>query len=183
MISGVGQIRRLRYVLIELVVVSSGLAGASVLYQLTERGHVHPGVETGWEANFGIGTDAVAFVLMVLLAVELFWGYRVSGFTWARYRLWHPRMAWAIAAVIAVHGLTGVTHSLLGEIESVPIVLDFFGAGLVLLLVVQMLSGHRAMRAGPIQGRERAVHAWTVALLAVAVSAHAVLGVYHTITG
>lgn len=173
----------LTYALIVGVVVSAAFSGASVLYQLTERAHVHPGVPTGWESSLGIATDFVGFVVIVLVAIQLFWGYRVASLPWARYKTWHPTLGLTIAAVLAAHGITGTAHSLIGQIESIPIVLDFIGLGLALFVGVLVWSGYRQL-AHPRSGiAARATHSWVVVALAIVVSLHALVGVYHTITG
>jgi hypothetical protein len=181
--SGSPQSSRLtRYGLIVLVVVSAGLAAASVLYQFAEHEHVHPGVPSGWEASLGLITDSIGFVVTVLVAIELMWGYKVVSMPRPTYMRRHPALAIGIVAAATAHGLTGTWHSLVGQIEQVPIWLDFIGIVMVSLLAVQMVSGYR-LRASPGRKTSRTTHVALVVVLSLVVSGHALLGVYHTITG
>jgi hypothetical protein len=174
-----------RYALVVALVVSvtvaATLAAASVLYQFTEHEHVHPGVPSGWEASLGLITDSLGLTTVVLVAIQLMWGYHVVRMPMQVYDRRHPALGWAIMGASALHGVTGVWHSLVGQIESAPIWLDFIGLGMVTLLAVQMTTGYGLLRAR--SSKSRSAHAAIVIAVALVVVAHAFIGVYHTVTG
>jgi hypothetical protein len=172
--------RTVAYVAVVALLVSAAMTGAVLFFQATEHAvHVHQAL-TGWEAALPVFVDWAGFVAIVTLAAGSMLGYGLLGGRTAASRRVHRALGWTVAALLALHGVGGLVHSLQGVVEAVPISLDVIGIAIAAMLAAQLLTGYG--RSKGLSGRA-SVHAWVgVAVIAV-VATHGLVGVWHLLTG
>jgi hypothetical protein len=170
------------YAAVIALLVAGTLSGASVLYQLVGHGgHMHGAAAPGALEYLAVTVDAMGAAMMFLLAAQLMSGYRLFRFKPAQFRQVHTRLPWAIVAMLALHGAGAVFHTFHGMPETLPLWLNGMGIPIAATLGIQLTSGYGQSK--PQHRRLRAIHMTWALPLALLVSAHAVLGIAHSLTG
>ncbi len=159
-----------------LLLISVGLALGALFYE-AEYGS-HAGL-SGWEVAFAIGVDGFGVLLASVLAVQVMLGWRLFGIGRVRFRPVHIALAWAVVALVALHGGGAVVHTFQGRVEALPVWLDIMGAGIIVVLATQMLAGYLQGHSRPM----RSVHDWLAIAFVLFVALHGFIGYYHVLTG
>jgi hypothetical protein len=171
--------RGIAYASVVVLLVAGSMTGAVLFFQATEHAtHVHAAL-TGWQASLPVFVDWAGFIAIIVLAVQVMFGYRLFG-VGRSARARHVLLAWSVVVLLGLHGVSGVIHSLQGNVETIPLYLDVIGLGVAALLVVQLATGYG--RAKGLPGRA-VTHSWIGIAVAVIIAAHGLIGVWHTLTG
>ena len=168
------------YVLLVALVVTGTLAAGAVIFELT--GSVaHRAGSAGWqEVALPIGVDAIGFVIIFAIAIQLMSGYGLvsakSGF-----RAVHVPLAWALVAVLGLHTVGAVYHSLQPPVEQLVVALDVVGALAVLVLLPQLLAG--CTLAHNKRPSFRRLHISLALTAGVVTLVHGIGGIVHSVRG
>ncbi len=161
------------------LLVSATLSAGAIFFAITEHaGHAHAGL-VGWRASLPEWVDGIGLVLMLLVSVQMMIGYRMFSVPRDRFRPVHVSLAWTVIAIMALHMAGGIYHTVTTGAEVLPLWIDAAGLVAVGLFGVQLGSGYGQ----PKVTRLRRVHVFVAIPIALALVAHGVLGVLHTLLG
>ena len=142
---------------------------------------------------------AIGYVLACLVAAELLVGYRRVRLKGVPFRRAHVGIAAALAGIMTVHALVGISHAVLAfsgrladvaghvhvylpaSVNNLPLWLDLNGAAIVTLFAFQALSGLQVIKLT--RPQFLGLHASVAWMLAGFVAIHVVLATVHLVTG
>ena len=168
------------YVLLVALVVGGTLAVGAVIFELT--GSVaHKAGSAGWqEVALPIGVDAIGFVIIFAIAIQLMSGYRLVSAK-RGFRAVHVPLAWTLVAVLGLHTAGAVYHSLQPPVEQLVVVLDVIGSLAVLVLLPLLLAGRGLSRDK--RPSVRRLHIWLALTVGVVALVHTAGAIVHSVRG